>query len=134
MIAVPLHYRGRTVGAYNLFVEEQGLVAREDIKELLTSVGNHLGAAIEKVRLDEEANRLSIMEERTRLAYELHDSLAPTHGRLDASAICGVRCNRSDSGSAITAAPIPWRPPQNPLTVEGVVQMGSGTDMMRICF
>ncbi|GMQ90317.1 MAG: hypothetical protein BMS9Abin10_0683 [Gammaproteobacteria bacterium] len=78
MIAVPLHYRGRTVGVYNLFVDERELVAREDIKELLISVGSHLGAAIEKARLDEEANRLSIMEERTRLAYELHDSLAQT--------------------------------------------------------
>jgi two-component system nitrate/nitrite sensor histidine kinase NarX len=78
MIAVPLHYRGRIVGIYNLFVDERGLVAREDIKELLISVGSHLGAAIEKARLDEEANRLSIMEERTRLAYELHDSLAQT--------------------------------------------------------
>ncbi|MFQ5755517.1 MAG: ATP-binding protein [Acidiferrobacterales bacterium] len=78
MIAVPLHHRGRIMGVYNLFVDERGMVAREDIKELLTSIGSHLGAAIEKARLDEEANRLSIMEERTKLAYELHDSLAQT--------------------------------------------------------
>jgi two-component system nitrate/nitrite sensor histidine kinase NarX len=78
MVAVPLLYRDRTVGVYNLFVEEVERVACDDMKELFTTIGRHLGTAIEKSRLDEEANRLSIMEERTRLAHELHDSLAQT--------------------------------------------------------
>lgn len=82
MIAVPLQYRGRTVGVYNLFVTETQIVAREDIKELLMSIGRHLGSAIEKARLDDEAIRLSVIEERTRLAYELHDSLAQTLASL----------------------------------------------------
>jgi two-component system, NarL family, nitrate/nitrite sensor histidine kinase NarX len=82
MIAVPLQYRGRTLGVYNLFVARQGLVAREDVKELLTSIGRHLGMAIEKARLDNEAKRLSIMQERTMLAHELHDSLAQTLASL----------------------------------------------------
>ncbi len=82
MIAVPLQYGGHTVGVYNLFVEDEGIVAREDMKEFLTSIGRHLGTALEKARLDEEANRLSIMEERTRLAHELHDSLAQTLASL----------------------------------------------------
>jgi two-component system nitrate/nitrite sensor histidine kinase NarX len=82
MIAVPLQYRGRTMGVYNLFVTETGIVAREDIKELLMSIGRHLGSAIEKARLDDEAIRLSIIEERTRLAHELHDSLAQTLASL----------------------------------------------------
>ncbi len=78
MVAVPLLYRDRTVGVYNLFVEDVERVASNDMTELFTTIGRHLGTAIEKARLDEEANRLSIMEERTRLAYELHDSLAQT--------------------------------------------------------
>ena len=52
------------------------------MKNLLTSIGHHLGMAIEKSRLDEEANLLSIMEERTRLANELHDSLAQSLASL----------------------------------------------------
>jgi hypothetical protein len=60
--------------------------------------------------------------------------VGPTHRRMDVSANCGVRCNRSDSGNGVTAAPIPGRPPQNPLTLEGVVQMGSGADVPSICF
>ncbi len=82
MIAVPLRYRGQILGVYNLFTEQRGLVEREDMKNLLTSIGHHLGMAIEKSRLDEEANRLSIMEERTRLANELHDSLAQSLASL----------------------------------------------------
>jgi two-component system nitrate/nitrite sensor histidine kinase NarX len=82
MIAVPLRYRGKVLGVYNLFTEQHGLVEREDMKDLLTSIGHHLGMAIEKSRLDEEANLLSIMEERTRLANELHDSLAQSLASL----------------------------------------------------
>jgi two-component system nitrate/nitrite sensor histidine kinase NarX len=78
MIAVPLQYRGKTLGVYNLFGHRNGMIMREDLTELLTTIGQHLGMAIEKAHLDREATRLSIMEERTQIAHELHDSLAQT--------------------------------------------------------
>ncbi len=77
MVVVPLRYRGRSLGVYNLFVEADPLSRLGDeVDDLLESVGQHLGMAIEKSRLDQEARRLSIIEERTLLAGELHDSLA----------------------------------------------------------
>ena len=82
MIAVPLQYRGETLGVYNLFVEKPGLVNREDIKDLLISIGRHMGMAIEKSRLDEEAKNISILQERNMLSSELHDSLAQTLASL----------------------------------------------------
>lgn len=82
MIAVPLQYRDKTLGVYNLFVDNNDFADQEDIEGLLTSIGRHLGMAIDKARSDDEANRLSIMEERTRLAHELHDSLAQTLASL----------------------------------------------------
>jgi two-component system nitrate/nitrite sensor histidine kinase NarX len=82
MIVVPLQYRDKTLGVYNLFVDNSGFADPEDIEELLTSLGRHLGMAIDKARSEDEANRLSIMEERTRLAHELHDSLAQTLASL----------------------------------------------------
>jgi two-component system nitrate/nitrite sensor histidine kinase NarX len=82
MIAVPLQYRDRTLGVYNLFVDKSMMAYAEEINDLLTSIGRHLGMAIDKARLDDETNRLSIMEERTRLAHELHDSLAQTLASL----------------------------------------------------
>ncbi len=81
-ISVPLRYHGQTLGVYNLFVDRPELIEREDIGDLLTSIGRHLGMAIEKVRVDNQAQRLSIMQERSLLAHELHDSLAQTLASL----------------------------------------------------
>lgn len=81
-IAIPLRYQNTTLGIYNLFVEKLGLSEREDIKDILTNIGQHLSMAIEKSRWDEESKRVSIMQERTMLAHELHDSLAQTLASL----------------------------------------------------
>jgi two-component system nitrate/nitrite sensor histidine kinase NarX len=78
MVAVPLQYREQTLGVYNLFVDASVISERQDLKDLLISIGRHLGLALEKARLDAESKRLSIMQERALLAHELHDSLAQT--------------------------------------------------------
>ena len=82
MIAVPLQYRGKTLGVYNLFVSNREFHNHEEIEDLLTTIGRHLGMAIDKARSEDEAHRLSLMEERNRLAHELHDSLAQTLASL----------------------------------------------------
>ncbi len=82
IIAVPLQYRDKILGVYNLFVDHANFKEQHELEELLTSIGRHLGMAIDKARSDDESNRLSIMEERTRLAHELHDSLAQTLASL----------------------------------------------------
>jgi len=82
MIAVPLQYHGKNLGVYNLFVEKAELDSRDEVKALFTSIGRHLGMAIEKAHLDDEAKRLSIIKERNTLAHELHDSLAQTLASL----------------------------------------------------
>ncbi len=82
MIAVPLQYHGKNLGVYNLFVEPDAVESNRDLKTLFSSIGQHLGMAIEKARLDEESKRLSIIKERNALAHELHDSLAQTLASL----------------------------------------------------
>ncbi len=83
MIAVPLQYHGRVLGLYNLFIDHKNTLQLDsEISALFSSVGQHLGMAIEKARLDEESKRLSIMKERNALAHELHDSLAQTLASL----------------------------------------------------
>ena len=82
MVSVPLDYHGELLGMYYIAVRKPGISGREDILELLQTIGSHLGMAVAKQRSDFEARRLSIMEERTSLAHELHDSLAQTLASL----------------------------------------------------
>lgn len=82
MIAVPLKYRGKTLGVYNLFVPKSDFIEREEFNGLLTSIGQHLGVAVAKSQLESETRRLALMEERTLLSHELHDSLAQTLASL----------------------------------------------------
>lgn len=82
LLAIPLQYRGKTLGVYNLFVPRKEHQFLEGEHELLESIGQHLGMAIEKAGVEADARTLSIIEERTRMAHELHDSLAQTLASL----------------------------------------------------
>jgi two-component system, NarL family, nitrate/nitrite sensor histidine kinase NarX len=82
VVTVPLEHRDELLGVYTIFVDRPGVRSREDIMDLLLTVGHHLGVAIAKNRSDAEARRLSIVEERSSLAHELHDSLAQTLASL----------------------------------------------------
>lgn len=75
-VVIPIQYQGRILGVYNLFLDKPVSALGEDAHDLLGSIGKHLGLAIEKARLDNDARRLAIMEERQTLGNELHDSLA----------------------------------------------------------
>jgi len=100
-IAIPLRYQNRTLGIYNLFVEKLGLADRDDIKDILTNIGQHLSMAIAKSRWDEESKRMSIMQERTMLAHELHDSLAQTLASLRFRiSVIQQACHANDPDSA----------------------------------
>lgn len=75
-VVVPVRYHDRVLGVYNLFLDTPLADMGEDMQDLLTSVGRHLGLAMEKARLEGEARRLAIIEERNLIGNELHDSLA----------------------------------------------------------
>ncbi len=76
VVVVPIHYQDRILGIYNLFLDQPISSLGDDLRELLSSISNHLGLAIEKARLDNDARRLAIIEERNMIGNELHDSLA----------------------------------------------------------
>jgi two-component system nitrate/nitrite sensor histidine kinase NarX len=82
VVTVALKHHDELFGAYSIFVDRPGVSVREDILELLRTIGQHIGVAIAKHRSDAEARRLSIIEERSTLAHELHDSLAQTLASL----------------------------------------------------
>jgi two-component system nitrate/nitrite sensor histidine kinase NarX len=76
LVVVPIQYQDRILGVYNLFLDRPASDLGKDAKDLLNSIGKHLGLALEKTRLDDNARRLAVMEERNMLGNELHDSLA----------------------------------------------------------
>jgi len=78
ILIVPLQYRGNILGVYNLYIDANRFSNKSEYENLFTSIGRHLGIAVEKARLDKEANTLNIIRERSSFANELHDSLAQT--------------------------------------------------------
>ena len=67
---------GPHLGVLELHLEHPLAAMGEDFPELLAAIGRHLGLAIEKSRLEGEARKLAILEERNLIGNELHDSLA----------------------------------------------------------
>lgn len=100
MVAVPVQYQDRILGVYNLFLDHRLATMGEDMPDLLISVGRHLGLAVEKMRLEGEARRLAILEERNIIGSELHDSLAQSLiGMRMQVAMLGESLERGDLGA-----------------------------------
>lgn len=68
---IPLNSRGRSLGILNV----AGRTLNEDELRLLETFGLHLGTALERMHLAQEAARLARAQERERVARELHDTL-----------------------------------------------------------
>jgi signal transduction histidine kinase len=82
LVSVPMRYRGKITGVINLFLDADMIKRLESINPLLTSIAYHLGIAIERYHDDDDSRAHLIKEERTRIAHELHDSLAQTIASL----------------------------------------------------
>jgi len=82
LVAVPVRYRGKVTGIINLFSDTQFIKRIESCKPLLTSIAHHLSIAIEHSHNEDENREHLINDERTRIAHELHDSLAQSLASL----------------------------------------------------
>ncbi|HBY96304.1 MAG TPA: hypothetical protein DEP84_20510, partial [Chloroflexi bacterium] len=74
---VPIQAKGRTLGVLSVFAEASHRFSAEDIA-LLTGIADHVGAAVESARLHRRAEEVAVLEERQRLARELHDAVTQT--------------------------------------------------------
>jgi signal transduction histidine kinase len=72
---VPLVSRAKVMGTMAVISRDQRDFSEQDI-ELLTSIGDQVGVAVENARLYEQAQQSAVVEERQRLARELHDSIS----------------------------------------------------------
>jgi len=77
LTAVPLTYRGRVLGLYNLFLDGPP-AADAEAAALLKSIGELLGLALHNAALERETLRATVMAERQAMAAEVHDSIAQT--------------------------------------------------------
>ena len=73
--SVPLHFQERGLGIINVAGPAWRQLTGEEL-ELLSTIAFQAGIAVERARLAEEGTRLARAEERTRIAREIHDTLA----------------------------------------------------------
>lgn len=82
MLSIPVRHQVHTLGVLNIFITTGKLVIDDKMARTLLAIGEHLGQATEKCRLDSAAKQKLIQEERNMIANELHDSLAQTLASL----------------------------------------------------
>lgn len=73
--SVPLVEGERLLGILNVATSEWDMFTPQDL-QLLSAVGYQLATAIERTQLAEQATQMALVEERNRLARELHDSVS----------------------------------------------------------
>src|SRR5918995_5897832 len=73
--SIPLYAGEKKLGVMNLASPGWRSLSSEDL-QLLYTVGDLLSIAVERARLFAESTRLGAVEERNRLAREIHDTLA----------------------------------------------------------
>lgn len=73
-LVLPITVKGKTIGVLDVQSEQLSGFDQTDV-EMLQALANQAGVAIENVRLHEKAKQVAILEERQRLARDLHDSV-----------------------------------------------------------
>jgi signal transduction histidine kinase/ligand-binding sensor protein len=73
LLSVPLHANGDVMGVLEVLDKPGGFV-KEDVR-IVSLFANQAAINIEHARLNQQAGQLAVLEERQRLARELHDSV-----------------------------------------------------------
>ncbi|MBM3470524.1 MAG: GAF domain-containing protein [Armatimonadetes bacterium] len=75
IVSVPLRYWGRVIGALSMFYPSGRIPGQSEV-DFLTAIADQAAVAAENARLFVEARDKAALEERQRLARELHDSVS----------------------------------------------------------
>jgi signal transduction histidine kinase len=79
-LTVPLEYKGNVTARLSLGEKESGEAFGEEDVSLLEMFATQAAIAIENARLYEQIQELTVVQERERIARELHDNFAQTLG------------------------------------------------------
>jgi signal transduction histidine kinase len=93
-IGIPIQTTERVLGVLSVFGETIEKFSAEDIA-LLAAIANHVGAAVESAELRQRAEHAAVMEERQRLARDLHDSVTQSLYSLTLFAEAGMDSARA---------------------------------------
>ncbi|MFQ5879144.1 MAG: GAF domain-containing protein, partial [Dehalococcoidia bacterium] len=80
--AIPLRYRNRTVGVLTTAALSSEAVGKQDLR-LLEGIGEWLALAIENARLYKDVQDAAVIQERERIAREMHDGMAQLLGYIN---------------------------------------------------
>ncbi len=72
-VGTPIRVNEKDIGILGIASAQEEPPTEEDLA-LLTSIADHVGVAIENSRLRQQSKQLAVLEERERLARDLHDS------------------------------------------------------------
>jgi signal transduction histidine kinase/ligand-binding sensor domain-containing protein len=75
LMHVPLEIGGRMFGVFNVDYVQPRVFGEDEVR-LFTSLAQRAALAIENAQLYEQSQQVAVMEERNRLARELHDSVS----------------------------------------------------------
>ncbi len=73
-VCAPMRCRGQVLGVFSIFGGTEQQFHLEDVA-LLASIADHTGVAVENTQLHRQAEQAAALQERERLARELHDSV-----------------------------------------------------------
>ncbi len=73
-LATPLRIGDRVIGTLDVLSEDSNAFTEEDVL-VIQSLGHQIAVAIENARLYAQSRELAVLEERNRLARDLHDSV-----------------------------------------------------------
>lgn len=82
ILAVPFVAKGRVVAVSYAFTFDHCRTFAQEQVELVAGIANTVGLAIENARLYQQVRQLATLEERNRLAREMHDNLSQALGVL----------------------------------------------------
>jgi signal transduction histidine kinase len=100
-LGVPISRGHRIWGTLSILGKHQSQFGPDDVR-LLTSVGEEIGIVVENVRLRRKAERLLVVQERNRLARELHDSVTQSLYSVTLFAEAGRRAAQADNNEEIS--------------------------------